>query len=182
MIKNLIHLTEGQKKFLENLPLHKNVLVKPWNHKGIDIASKIIDEIKGIAPNLEIMLFGSIPLKIAGQDDIDISVFCVKSQQAKHLSNFRKLFGEPIRMGKSSIAWEFQKDRFNVSVWLTDPNAETTKAQVKIFTLLKENPKLLREYENIKVKAKNLSYREYQRKKYQFYNKILQDKKCNLST
>ena len=42
MIKKLIHLTEGQKKFLENLPLHKNVLVKPWNHKAIDIATKII--------------------------------------------------------------------------------------------------------------------------------------------
>jgi len=38
MIKKVISLTEGQKKFLENLPPHKKVLVKPWNHKGVNFS------------------------------------------------------------------------------------------------------------------------------------------------
>jgi len=38
---------------------------------------------------------------------------------------------------------------------------------------LKNNPDLLKEYETIKEKAKDLNYKEYQRAKYEFYNRIL---------
>ena len=91
-----------------------------------------------------------MPLKIAGQEDIDISAFCIKSEQPKHFDNFKKLFGEPTRKGTNSTGWDFQKDGFGVSVWLTDPTVETTINQVKVFNLLKNNPDLLKEYEKIK--------------------------------
>jgi len=56
-----------------------------------------------------------------------------------------------------------------VSVWLTDPTVETTKAQVKVFNILKNNPKLLKEYGEIKLSAKDLTCKEYQMRKYEFY-------------
>ena len=166
-------LTEGEKKYLATVPDDKKVVVKPWNPKGLEIAEKIIAEIKSIEPNLEIVLLGSVPLKIAGQEDIDISAFCIKSEQLNHLDSFLKLYGEPTRQGTNSTGWDFEREGFSVSVWLTDPTVETTKAQIQVFNILKNNPELLREYEKIKEDAKDLTYKEYQTRKYEFYNRIL---------
>ncbi|OGZ30306.1 MAG: hypothetical protein A2931_02065 [Candidatus Niyogibacteria bacterium RIFCSPLOWO2_01_FULL_45_48] len=166
-------LTEDQIKYLATIPDNQKVAVKPFNPRGLCVAKQIIADIKSVEPDLKVILLGSLPLGISGQEDIDIDAFCIKSEQPKHFDNFKKLFGEPSRRGKNSIGWDFQKEGFGVSVWLTDPTAETTKAQVRVFGLLKNNPDLLREYEGIKEMTKNLSYKEYQTKKYEFYNRIL---------
>jgi GrpB-like predicted nucleotidyltransferase (UPF0157 family) len=166
-------LTEGQIKYLATIPDDQKMVVNPFNPKGLEVVDKIISDIKFVEPDLEVVCLGSLPLKIAGQEDIDISVFCIKEEQPKHLDNFKKLFGEPTRKGTNSMGWDFQREGFSVSVWLTDPTVETTKAQVKVFDMLKNNPELRKEYEKIKLSAKDLTYKEYQIKKYEFYNKIL---------
>ena len=166
-------LTEGQIKYLATIPDDQRMTVKPFNPKGLELVDRIIADIKSAEPDLEVVCLGSLPLKIAGQEDIDISVFCIKEEQPKHLDNFKKLFGEPTRKGTNSIGWDFQKEGFSVSVWLPDPTVETTRAQVKVFNMLKNNPELLKEYEEIKLSAKGLTYKEYQIRKYEFYNKIL---------
>ena len=166
-------LTEGQIKYLATIPNNQTMTVKPFNSKGLAIANQIISDIKAAEPDLEVVCLGSLPLKIAGQEDIDISAFCIKSEQPKHFDNFKKLFGEPTRKGTNSTGWDFQREGFSVSVWLTDPTVETTINQVKVFNLLKNNPDLLKEYEKIKEEAKDLTYKEYQIRKYEFYNRIL---------
>src|SRR3989344_3041333 len=167
-------LTEGEIKYLATIPDDQKMVVKPFNLKGLYIANRIIADIKALEPDLEVICLGSLPLKIAGQEDIDINAFCVREEQPKHLDNFKKLFGEPTRKGTNSIGWNFQRDGFMVDVWLTDPTAETTKAQVKVFNILKGSPELLKEYEQIKLEAKDLPYKQYQIKKYEFYHRILE--------
>lgn len=171
------NLTEWQKEHLASYPDDRMVILRPWDSKGLEKANQIVAEIKRIEPNLEIMLVGSIPLKISGQKDIDLVVYCRKAEQSKHISNFKSLFGEPTRIGKnnSSFVWDFQRDGFKVSVWLADPTVETVKKHVKIFNILNTHPDLLKEYEDIKEKTKNFSYKEYQRRKYEFYNRILEE-------
>ncbi|MDP4001172.1 MAG: hypothetical protein Q8P83_02945 [bacterium] len=166
-------LTEGQIHYLSKVPDDQKMVVKPFNPKGLEIANQIIAEIKAVEPDLEVLCVGSVPLKIAGQEDIDINAFCVKAEQDKHFPNFKKLYGEPSRIGKASIGWDFQRNGYSVDVWLTDPTAETTKQQIKVLNILKDNPELLKEYEQIKLSAKNLPYKQYQTKKYEFYNRIL---------
>lgn len=166
-------LTEGQTKYLVKVPDDQKMVVKPFNPKGLEIANQIIGEIKDVEPELEVVCLGSLPLKIAGQEDIDISAFCIKEEQSRHLDSFKKLFGEPTRKSTNSIGWDFNREGFSVSVWLTDPTVETTKAQIQVFNMLKNDPKLLKEYEEIKLSAKDLTYKEYQIRKYEFYNRIL---------
>lgn len=166
-------LTEGQKNYLAKVPNDQKVEVKPFNPRGLEVASLIIAEINMIEPDLEVICIGSLPLKIAGQEDIDINAYCPKKDQEQHLDNFRKLYGEPYRTGRASVCWSFTRDGFSVDVWLTDPNAETTKRQLKVFNLLKENQVLLKEYEQIKLSSGHLPYKEYQTKKYEFFNRIL---------
>lgn len=166
-------LTKGQANYLAKVPDDQKMVVKPFNPRGLEIANQVIAEIKEIEPELEVILLGSLPLKILGQEDIDISAFCIKSEQSKHIDNFKKLFGEPNRGGINSVGWDFQREGFSVSVWLTDPTVETTKQQVAIFNLLKNNPELLEEYAKIKEEAQYLPYKEYQKRKYVFFNRIL---------
>lgn len=166
-------LTEGQIKYLATVPDDQRMVVKPFNPRGLDIANNIIFDIKTLEPDLGVMLLGSLALKISGQEDIDISVFCIKSEQPIHIDSFKELFGEPTRQTANSTGWDFDKEGFSVSVWLTDPTTETTNDQIRVFNMLKDNPELLKEYEKIKEDAKDLTYKEYQTKKYEFYNRIL---------
>ncbi|MBI2087071.1 MAG: GrpB family protein [Candidatus Zambryskibacteria bacterium] len=166
-------LTEGQTKYLATVPDDQKMVVKSFNPRGLEIAEEIISSIKAVEPELEVMLLGSLALKILGQEDIDISAYCIKSEQPKHIDNFKKLFGEPSRQTANSIGWSFEREGFSVDVWLTDPTSETTKAQREVFNLLKNNRELLKEYENIKEETKDLTYKQYQTKKYEFFNRIL---------
>ncbi len=169
-------LTEEQIKYLATIPDDKKMVVKPWNPKGLDIANQIITDIKSFGPDLEVILLGSLPLKIAGQEDVDITAFCVASEQWKYLDHLKKLFGEPTGRGKKATGWDFQKDDFSVSLWLTDPAVPSTQDQVQVFNLLKDSTDLLKEYEKIKLGAKDLAYKEYQTRKYEFFNRILDRK------
>lgn len=166
-------LTEGQIKYLATVTDDQRMVVKPFNPRGLEIAEKVISAIKALEPDLEVILIGSLALKISGQEDIDISAYCIKSIQTKHVDSFKKLFGEPTRQTNNSIGWDFEREGFSVSVWLTDPTSETTKAQREVFNMLKNNSILLKEYENIKEEAKDLTYKEYQTRKYEFFNRIL---------
>jgi len=64
-------------------------------------------------------------------------------------------------------------DDFIVDVHMTDPNSPSLKEHIRLFELLKNSPELLNEYEILKVKSNGINYREYQRKKYEFYNRVL---------
>jgi hypothetical protein len=166
-------LTEGQIKYLSTIPDDKRMVVKPFNPKGFEIADEVISSIQSAEPGLEVLLLGSLSLKISGQEDIDISAFCKKDDQVNHIDSFKKLFGEPTRIGKNSTAWDFEKEGFSVSVWLTDPTAQTTIDQVKVFNILKNDSALRDKYQKIKEEAQDLPYKQYQIKKYEFYNRII---------
>ena len=103
------------------------MIVKPFNPKGLEVADQIIAEIHGVEPDLEIMLLGSLPLRISGQEDIDLSVWCIKSEQPKYLGSFVKLFGELTKKGENTIRWDFHRDGFSVGLWLTDPTILTSQ-------------------------------------------------------
>lgn len=88
-------LTDWQIHYLSKIPDDQKMVVKPFNPKGLEVANQIITEIKAIEPDSAVVCIGSLPLKIAGQEDVDINVFCIKEEQEKHLLNFKKLYGEP---------------------------------------------------------------------------------------
>ena len=91
-------LTEDQIKYLATIPDNQKVAVKPFNPRGLCVAKQIIADIKSVEPDLKVILLGSLPLGISGQEDIDIDAFCIKSEQPKHFDNFKKLFGDYRRL------------------------------------------------------------------------------------
>ncbi len=166
-------LTPNQEKFLSFVPENTSVSVYPWNSAGLEIAKQLISEIHSLLPNYEVVLIGSLPLKIAGQKDIDLCVLSPVNHFSKCQPKLEEKIGKPYKFAATSIGWHFKRQGWEVEIYLTDPVSSDVKEQMDVFKLLQENPQFLTEYEKIKLENANKPYKEYQKKKYEFYNRIL---------
>lgn len=166
-------LTDEQEKYLQTIPEEKSVNVYPWDPNTEIIAEKIMQKAKQAATNLEVLFMGASALKIPGQNDIDIYMLCSSQDFDEHLLKLKEVFGEPIKTSPTSIKWEMDIEGFSVELYLTDPGTPQMHEQIRVYELLKDNPRLLEEYKQIKESANGMSMREYQRRKYEFYNRIL---------
>jgi GrpB-like predicted nucleotidyltransferase (UPF0157 family)/predicted nucleotidyltransferase len=168
--KNMIK--ESQKKYLSTLPDGKIIIVKPFDPKVQEIARQIIDLLQKVLPDLKIHFGGASALGIAGQNDIDINIISTPEEYDKYCPIIEKLFGDPKRKG-TSIKWEFVKDGFDVELYLTDKNSPNLQDQIKVFDILSRNKELRDEYEQTKLPLGPIDFKNYMRKKYAFFNKIL---------
>lgn len=169
-------LTPNQSNYLSRLPaevLSRPVQVFAWDSKGLLVADSIINAIKSAVPEREVIFIGSMPLRIAGQKDIDLSVLCPHREFKEPQHQLEKIFGLPDRIKETHVSWRFVRDGYEVGVYLTDPVESKVQEQIDIFNILKNDPELLKEYESIKLAANGQSYHDYQVKKYNFYNRVL---------
>lgn len=165
-------LTEAQIKYLTTIPDDKKITLKPFNPKGLEVAAKIIADIKAVEPDLGVLHMGASALGISGQGDIDLYILCNQEDFDTYLPLLEKIFGRKVS-GISINKWNLNIDGFEIEIYLADPKTPSMKEQIDVFKKLKNNKELLGEYESIKSSASNLSFREYMRRKYEFFNKIL---------
>jgi len=167
-------LTQEEKDYLSKLDHKRKVSIHPFDPKGKALGEAIAKQIKSHFPNLEVLFMGSVALEISGQKDIDIYALAIPEDFDKYLPIFEKLFGEVDKKGKyvkkTFIEWKFQKDGYEIEVYLTEP----PDRQIKVYEILKSNQKLLKEYEDLKLSFDGKSYKDYQEAKYEFYNRILE--------
>jgi GrpB protein len=166
-------LTFNQEKYLLTIPADKVAVIKSFDPKARETAESIIGQIKNDAPNLEIFFGGASALGIAGQNDIDLNLMSSPKEYEKYIPVLNKLFGQPGKTSPDLIKWEFQKNSFDVELYLSDRLSPTLQEQIKTFETLRDNPALLKEYEQLKLASNGLPFREYMRRKYEFFNKIL---------
>ena len=165
-------LTKDEKDYLEKIPADEKVVVRPYDSLTTEIAGEFIAMIKSVDPKLEVAHLGASALEISGQGDIDLSVLCPISEFHANKEKLSKVLGHNVA-GVDTIEWQFKRNEHEVSIYLADPTESSTARQLKVHEILKNHPNLLKQYEQLKGKAASLSYREYQRKKYEFYNEIL---------
>jgi GrpB-like predicted nucleotidyltransferase (UPF0157 family) len=165
-------LTESQQKYLLTIPEEKIVFIQPYDPSILDIVEEITQQIKNCDPNLTVLFMGASALGISGQGDIDLYVLSPTEQFEEHTERFVKSFGKPVLKG-TCVKWVFSKNGHKAELYITDPEDKGLQEQIKVFELLKNNKELLKEYEEIKQQANGLSFKEYQRRKYEFYNRIL---------
>ncbi|MDP3918130.1 MAG: GrpB family protein [Candidatus Woesebacteria bacterium] len=166
-------LTKDEKDFLNKIPRDKIVNVSPFDNRITRTVNEIVASINKIFPDLEIKHMGASALKISGQNDIDIYAFSKPSDFNKYLPNLVKLFDAPLHQHKTFIEWKFKRNGFDIELYLSTKDSETMKRQLTVFRILSKNDKLLNEYRKLKEDMNGKSFREYQRKKYEFYHKIL---------
>ena len=167
-------LTKDEKDYLSKVDPSRKVSIHPFDPKGKALGESIVKQTKNHSPDLEVLFMGSVALGIVGQKDIDIYALADTEDFGKYLPTFEKLFGKLDKQGKyvkkTFVEWKFQKDGYEVEVYLT----ESPERQIKVFEILKSNKKLLKEYENLKLSFNGKRYKDYQKAKYEFYNRILE--------
>ncbi len=170
-------ITEAQEKYLASLPDGKIIEVKPFDPRVREEADKLIAEIKEVLPDVDLHFGGAAALGISGQNDIDITILYDLPVYDRYFSNLERLFGVPSRIGISpknkSVKWEFKKDGFEVELYMTLKGSPAFEEQKKVFELLSQNKELRDEYEQTKLPYGLIDFKEYMRKKYEFFNKIL---------
>ena len=165
-------LTKDQEKYLLKIPEDKKVKIVPYNPEAIEVVKGIKKKIFESDIDLEVLYMGASALGISGQGDIDLYVLCDEKNFSDYVPKLEKLFDHRVT-GISIYKWQLNIGGFEVEMYLTDPKTPSMKEQIKVFEKLKSNKELLKKYESIKSSADNLSFREYMRRKYEFFNKIL---------
>ena len=173
-------ITQKQKDYLETIPDIRVARVAPFNPATQKVAYKIISEIQSLLPALKIAYIGSSKLGVAGENDIDLNILAGNDFQGV-IPVLTKLLGEPkkVKLEKKIIQWEFIRDDFPVEVFLTDVITQSLQEQFAVEKILENDKKLLQEFEKIKIQANGLPWKEYQKRKYEFWNKILGVKEEN---
>lgn len=170
-------LTLDQEKYLETFPEDKKIFIQDFN-PAVKIASdKVVQKIKSEKPSWNVWPMGSSELGIAGQNDIDINIPIHSEQVQEYLPKLEELFGSPRQKEKLPMKWELEQDGFEVELYLTDSTTKTFQEHLHVFTMLRENPSLRASYEKIKKSADGGSFKEYIKKKYEFFNEILDGRK-----
>ncbi len=168
--------TANQEKYLKNLSPEKAnriIHIYPFNPELKKIAHQLIAEIQRNLPEAKIFSLGSGALEISGMNDIDISVVSSGSfdDDKKTLSSF---YGLPTDShGRRYALWEFERNNYPVELSLNNDMARPLQEQIDTCEILKQNPDLLKEYEQIKLDSEGVPFREYMRRKYEFFNKVL---------
>jgi GrpB-like predicted nucleotidyltransferase (UPF0157 family) len=166
-------LTAEQEKYLLTIPPEKIARVRPFDPKVQEAAREIIEQIKKALPELTVLFMGASALGIAGQNDIDLNILSHPSEYAGHLPILEELFNKPANSSSKLVKWEFARDGFEVELYLTDRDSASLRTQIRTFELLRDNSALAREYEHLKLACDGVAFREYMRKKYEFFNRIL---------
>jgi GrpB-like predicted nucleotidyltransferase (UPF0157 family) len=168
-------LTWDEEDFLRKIPEDKIVSIFPYDEEIERIAKGIIDKIHTILPELEVRHMGASSLKLSGQGDIDIYIFSKPNDFDTHKPLLVKIFGNSKSKKFDSIAWKFETDGHEVELYLTDPTSQPMQRQIRVFEILKIDDALRKEYEKLKEKLNGKSFKEYQRRKYEFYHKIMDE-------
>lgn len=168
-------LTVAQQNYLKTIPEDKVAVMKPWDPRSQEVAKRLITEIQSADSELEVFYNGASALGLPGVNDIDFILICPKENFNLHLPNLKNVLGDPAKIGEESVKWKpFQRDSYQVEVYMTGPDSPAFKEHLRLFELLKNDERLKNEYQKLKEEANGLPYREYQRRKYEFYNKVLE--------
>jgi len=165
-------LLPDQEKYILTIPEDKIARILTYNPRSEVIVNEIIACIKSVNLDLAILYLGASALKIAGQNDLDIYICSSPDDFYKYLPSLKARFGEPVKEG-GFIEWNFNREGFEVELYLTDCSEKSSREQKKIFDVLSDNESLLKEYESLKLESNGKPFGDYQRKKYEFYNRLL---------
>jgi len=152
--------------------------LKPWTPQVKETAKKLIDDIRQITPELEVLFMGAAALGLPGKNDIDLDILCNKKDIAVYTQRLTSILGEPKETKKDLTAWELELDGFEIDAILSDPKTSHVPLQRKRFDMLKAKSGLREDYKKLKIACNGLTYAEYEKQKITFFEeKVLSNDK-----
>lgn len=153
------------------------VKILPFNPKAREVGNQIVSQLKKACPGMPAYLIGSTGLEICGRGDIDIYATGDPRKFDVLAKSIEPILGKASKNRPTFIEWKTNISGFDVEVVLIDPDTNRFKNQFKLFNIFKNNPLLLKEYEQLKISSNNMPQREYILKRMEFFNRIESIKK-----
>lgn len=168
-------LTTEQREWINHLSDDNKIEIYPYDPTAPDKFKKIKTQIQtALGKNAKIELRGTAGLKISGQKELDIYIPVPTADFNDYVDKIALIFDKP------RSCYFLKRARFVIYI-------KNTKAEIfvinqdcnqwvnclKLEDYLIKNPSCLKEYEKLKESCRNLSTREYYRRKTEFINKIL---------
>jgi hypothetical protein len=148
--------------------------IQPWSPRISLTAQNVINDVKSVAPKLEVFFMGAAALGLPGKNDIDLDILCDTKDIAVYTQKLNQVLGQPKEIKENLTAWQFEKDGFEIDIILSDPTTSHVPKQREVFEKLKSNAVLLQEYKELKENSDGLPYEEYEERKKAFFNDKVQ--------
>lgn len=151
----------------------KKIEVKPYDPEVTSAGKELVAKIQSLLPNLKVHFVGAASLGIAqGDGDIDLLIESPHQDFDTYLPKLTSLLGEPDKKREKFIEWHTIWKGYQIELALSDPSSPIIQEPLAGYALLKNNPKYLKEYEQIKISSNGLSEREYKKRKLEFFNRV----------
>lgn len=169
-------LTKEQKVWLAHLSNTNRVKIVPYNPKTKEVFKTIKSELFKVFGDVRISHRGSTALKISGQGEIDLYIPVNKKDFNNYVGKLTDFLGAPGSLYELKRARFIQYiDDIKIEIFVINKNDSGWKESIKFEKYLRNNPKALSEYEELKNRADGFSIRQYYTIKTVFINKILKD-------
>ncbi len=165
-------LTSDEEKYLLKIPEDKIAHIYPYDSKVKTVVAFLKSKLKAAGIENDFLWIGASALGIAGQNDIDFHILSRSDEWQSLAQKVSSVFGERVK-GISIFKWDLKIDGFEVELYLSDPESRGMSVQIEVYNILKNNRKLLEGYEKLKIESDGILFREYMRKKYEFFHRIL---------
>jgi len=164
-------LPKFPKKYFEKFNT-KPVKINSFDPRSKKIATDYLKKLEKLLKGLDFKILhrGSTAFGIAGKGDIEIGVYPTNRDWDKVLKRLESHFGEAGNLEENYARFNDQVDGCEVEVILL--RGYEAVVDQKMTQFLKNNPKLLDEYETLK-KQFSFSKREYQIQKDKFLRKVI---------
>lgn len=163
-----------QQAWLNHLDDSDHIKIVPYNPKAKEVFKVIKARLIKVLGNIRISHRGSTALKISGQGEIDLYVPVSKKDFNVTVKKLEKHLGKPGSLYALKRArFVAYIDSIKIEIFVINKNDSGWKMSVRFETRLKNNPKMLRDYEKLKIKANGLSTQKYYTLKIAFINKVI---------
>lgn len=173
--RDLMLLLNTPREYLYSFtyPSYKKIIISKYDKRVYQFGRNITKKVNSLLPKLKIHFYGSAALKICGQRDIDLFAECDPKEFDLNIKKLVNIFGKNYKRRNSFVEWNTKVSNIDVEFILIDPKSKMFAVQRDTFKSLKKNKTYLNEYAQIKMNANKLNYREYQRRRLEFFNRIL---------
>lgn len=167
---------KGLNKFPEEYFLKyktKPVKLKPYNPKQEEIAQIYLNEIKEVLKGYDVRLKvrGSTSFKILGKGEVEVGIYPKDEEWIGVIEILKEKFGEPENIEEDYVRFNDKYEEIEVEIILL--KGHEANADIKLHDYMIANPRLLKEYEEVKKKY-CFSKREYQRQKHYFLSRVIE--------
>ena len=167
-------LTPEQEAWINTLS-DRVISIVPYDHRSEELFDLVKEKIHNLlGEDVLVEHGGSTIFGIAGQDEVDVSIVAPKEKFPEYVPKLETMFGLVRSNYPDRARFEVREDGKKIDLKIIDVN-HPNYIEGKIFEdYLKEHPEDLERYRILKEECNGLTVKEYQRRKTEFTNEILE--------